>query len=816
MDLLAAWLLYPLVLALLCLGLGLLVARAAGWRCPGVLIVPVGLATLVALSRLITFKPDTAPLALALIGLLAVAGLVSGHRQLRAWRPDPLLTLAALGIFVAYGAPVFLSGTPTFAGYLALPDTSHQLSLASLFADHGPDYMALPNGSYRLSMLAYVTSSYPVAAQTAVGVTAPLGLLDLAWLYQPFLTLVAVALFLALASIAVPLFEHRWQGTLVAFVAAQSALVVGFAEQGSIKELAAVAMLVTVGAVIAAAIRERRPARSLLALAVAAAAALGSLGPAVLPYLAVAALVVALVYGARIVRERKLAELVWLGAAAAVAAGLSVPVLDTIQTAITANTAVLDASSTGAGAGTGAELGHLAAPLKAAQALGLWLSGDYRYGPASYQHINSALLVLAAAAAVVGLAWALRRRAAGPLVLLVILGPISLYLLRRGSPYADSKVLMIASPMLLAFAMAGAVSLWRGRWRALSLLAMVAIGGGVLGSNAFAYQNISLAPYDRYRELLSLNERLAGKGPVLLNEYDEFGKYFLRDVPSYNQPEYPHDYRTDPATNVPSLFDPKRKPSLKTPLSADDLRLRYVESVPYVILRRSPLTSRPPANFQRVRRGTYYDLWQRRPRPRVLRHEPLGPTLLSPAALVGRATARAWGARAKRLGGRLALVRREPTAVALPAKLTHPVGWLGFSLYPGALVSAGAGRLSGTIRIPRSARYRVWMEGSFARRLSLRLDGSHVGHTRAGLENPGGFASLGSVRLSRGAHRLEVQQGGRSLRPGNAGYRSGLRHVGPIVAAPVADERLRVTELDARDWRRLVGLRVDWLEIVRR
>ncbi|MGH2840875.1 MAG: hypothetical protein ACRDKY_08640, partial [Solirubrobacteraceae bacterium] len=227
MDLLAAWLLYPLALGGLCLGLGLLVERLAAWTMPGALIMPVGFGALLALARLITFKPETARLALPLIAALAIAGLIIQRRRLRALRPDPLLALGAVGVFVVFGAPVFLSGEPTFAGYLALPDTSHQLALADLFAHHGPDYKALPEGSNRLSMFGYVETSYPIAGQVALGVTAPLGLLDMAWLYQPFLTVIGVVLFLALASIAAPLFAHRWQAALVAFIAAQPALVVG-------------------------------------------------------------------------------------------------------------------------------------------------------------------------------------------------------------------------------------------------------------------------------------------------------------------------------------------------------------------------------------------------------------------------------------------------------------------------------------------------------------------------------------------------------------------------------------------------------------
>jgi len=810
LDLLAAWLLYPLALGAICLGLGLLVGRLAAWSMPGVLIGPVGFAALLALARLITFKPETAPLALALIGALAIGGLVAGREQLRARRPDPRIALAALGIFAVFGAPVFLSGTPTFAGYLALPDTSHQLSLADLFAHHGPDYAALPNGSNRSSLTTYVLTAYPVAGQAALGVTAPLGVLDTAWLYQPFLTCLAVVLFLALASIAAPLFAHRWLAVVVAFVAAQSALVVGFAGQGSIKELAAVAMLVTAAALLAAAFRERRRARSLLALAVAAAAALGALGPAALPYLAVAALLVAVVHGARIWRERRLVELLWLGVGAAFAVLLSIPVLNTLQTAITVNSAVLATVPPG-GADSAAVLGHLAAPLKLAQGLGLWLSGDYRYVPVeNHELINTALLVLAAAAALLGAVWTLRRRAWGPLVLVAILGPISLYLLQRGNAYADSKVLMIVSPALLALAMVGAASLWSGRWRALSLLAMTLLAGGVLGSNALAYHDISLAPHGRYAELLKLNERLAGKGPVVFTEYDEFGKHFLRDAPSYNEPEFVHGYRVGF-----SLEDPKRKPSLKTPLDLDSFTLDYLESVPYIILRRSPVSSRPPSNFRRVWRGRYYDLWQRGARPRVVRHEILGRDILHPGQPVSRATARSWGSRARRLRARIAVAQRQRAAQVLPSEVRYPIGWNPFSLYPGALVTSGPGRLDTAIRVPAAGSYHAWIEGSFARRLSLRIDGRLVGHTRAGLENAGAYQRLGTMRLAGGEHRLVLQQGGGDLRPGNAGYRSSLRHIGPIILAPVADDQLPVTYLRAGDWRRLIGMNADWLEIVR-
>ena len=812
MDLLAAWLLYPLALGALCLGLGLLAAGLAGWRARGLLLVPLGLATLLALARLLAEEPATARLALPAIVVLAVAGLVAGRARLRELRPDPLIALAALGVFVVAGMPVLLSGSPTFAGYLALPDTSHQLALAHLYAEHGSDVTALPEGSQRSSLAGYVAGSYPVSAQAALGVTAPLGMLDLAWLYQPFISWMLVAGCLALAALAAPLLRRRWQVALAAFVAAQPALVIGFALQGSIKELAALTMLVTAVALVAAAIRGREPARALLAAAIAAAAALGSLGPAVLPYLALAALAALAVWVVRIARERRPSEVAWLAAAAILAIALTAPVLATLRTQITVNTATLDA--TGAAAGSGAELGNLAGPLDVTQALGIWLSGDFRYATTTLGRPQTLLLWTAAAAALLGVAWALRRRAWGPLLLLAVLALPSAYLLSRGSPYADAKVLAIVSPAILLMSVLGALSLWHGRWRALSALLCAALAGGVLWSNALAYHEASLAPYDRYAELLRLNERLAGGGPVVLNEYDEFAKHFLRDVPVLSQPEWPHGYRVVPY-EPNALVDPRRRPSLKTPLDADDLTLEYLESVPYVLLRRSPVSSRPPASFRLVSRGADYDLWRREAGVRVLAHRPLGPDILRPAQRVTRTEARAWGRRARRLRGRIAYVERRPPTMWLATRLPRPSTWHGFASYPEALVTAGPARIRGPVRIPRAGRYDVWIEGSFARRLTLSVAGRRVGHTPFELNNPGAYARLGRVELDRGRHRVLLSQGGGDLRPSNGGYRSSLRHVGPVVFSPAENSRLEVRTLSAGEWRRLAGVNADWLEVVR-
>lgn len=815
MDLLAAWLLYPLALVLLSLGFGLLMARIAGWRYPGVLLLPVGFAALAALTRLLAQEGATAPLALPAVVVLAVGGIALERAWLRSLRPDPWIVLAALGVFAVFAAPVVMSGTPTFAGYLALADTSHQLGLADLLAHHGFDWAPLVDGTNRRGLAGYVQTGYPVTGQAVLGVTSPLGVLDLAWLYQPLLSFMAVLTALALAGLVAPLLRHRWQVAAAAFVAAQSALVLGFALQGSIKEITTLALVVTAVALLAAAIRERRPARSLLLLAVAAAAAIGALGPAAGGYVAVMVVVVLAVWGRRAARERRRDDLLWLGACAAVGIVLTLPVLVTLQTQLTVQGGTLSNQTAGGKeVAPVAELGNLAGPLEIEQTLGIWFSGDFRYTTTELETPQAIALVLAGLCALLGLGWAVRRRAWEPLLLLAVLVLPSLYFLHRGAPYADAKVLAILSPAILLLVVLGALVLWNGRLRALSLLLTGGLVAAVLTSSALAYHDVSLTPYDRYEELLDLNERLAGKGPAILNEHDEFGKYFLRDVPGLNEPEWPHGYRHGPY-DPNALVDEKRRPSMKTPLDMDDLRLEYLQSAPYVILRRSPTSSRPPANFRLERTGDFYEVWRRHASPRVVRHKPLGPDILRSGAEVTARDAQAWARRAQAVDGRIAYVERARLTGFYVTHYARPLKWEGFGNFPEALVAAAPGRVIGPARIRRTARYNVWVEGSFARELTLIVDHRPVGTTPSGLNNPGAYVRVGARRLTRGVHRMEVLQGGGDLRPGSGGYRSSLRHVGPIWFQPVSDVQRRVVTIDPGRWRRLVGVRADWLEIVR-
>ena len=100
MSLAVAWLLFPLVLALLSLGCGLLVEIAAGLKLPRSLLLPLGFATLAVVSLCTTAVSATAGLTTPLVAGLAAAGLCLAWPW-RLPRGGGWAALAATGTYAA-------------------------------------------------------------------------------------------------------------------------------------------------------------------------------------------------------------------------------------------------------------------------------------------------------------------------------------------------------------------------------------------------------------------------------------------------------------------------------------------------------------------------------------------------------------------------------------------------------------------------------------------------------------------------------------------------------------------------------------------
>ena len=174
MSLIASWVLFPVLMAAIGAGWGVAVERAAGQRA-GVLLIPLGLAAALVVASLLTAWSVTARAATPLAGVVAVGGLVAGQpfRRLALWP-----SLAALGVLLVYGAPILLSGSATFAGYVRLDDTASWLALTDHVMSHGRSLADLPPSTYRSVIAEYVTNNYPLGGFMLLGAGHGLSRID--------------------------------------------------------------------------------------------------------------------------------------------------------------------------------------------------------------------------------------------------------------------------------------------------------------------------------------------------------------------------------------------------------------------------------------------------------------------------------------------------------------------------------------------------------------------------------------------------------------------------------------------------------------
>ena len=237
MQVLQAWILFPALLALLALGWGLLVEWLSRVRLSGPLVLPVGLAAIIVVTRAAMWLDLTAELGAPLAAVGAIAGLVLGRRRLRPARLDRWAAVAGVVVFLVFAAPIVLSGSATFAGYTILGDTAVHFVLADHIGEHGTDLAGLPPSSYRTTLEAYFASGYPLGAHAALGAARQFAFLDVAWAFQPFLAFVAAMLALTLVGLLRGTVRSPWRRAAVAALAAQPALVYAYAMQGSVKEI---------------------------------------------------------------------------------------------------------------------------------------------------------------------------------------------------------------------------------------------------------------------------------------------------------------------------------------------------------------------------------------------------------------------------------------------------------------------------------------------------------------------------------------------------------------------------------------------------
>jgi hypothetical protein len=824
MSLILAWVLVPVVLAAIGAGWGVVVERAAGTRVNDALLLPLGLAAALVVAGTLTAFTATAPAAVPLVPAGAAAGLLFAwpRRRLGRW---PLL--AAVGVVLVYGAPVLLSGQATFTGFIRLDDTSTWFNIVDHVMSHARSVSGEAPSTYSLVYTGDVGASYPLGAFMLPGVARALVGVDIAWVFQPYLACCAAALALCVYALMEPVVSSVRIRALLAFAAAQPALLYGYSLWGGIKELTA-AFLLALGVALAAGILSRRPARwrELLPLAVAAGALIQTLGPGAGGWVGPALVLVAVAWlwgGDRRQRLRAIVpSLAWL---AGLTAACVVPVWAVVGDFLS-NKGGLFAGLFSSGQTQATRLGNLIHPLSAFQLAGIWPVGDFRLTAPT---LASALLIgLALLAAGAGLWVSVRRRQFGIAlyVAIALIGCGAAYF-SGGTPWVTGKTLAISSPALLVAALTGGGVLW-GLWGgnrtggAAGALVAVTLVGGVLWSNALAYHDATLAPRPRLAELQHIGDLVAGNAPTFVNEYEIYAdRHFLRA----GAPVEPAEYR-EPNLSL-------RNGAVLTKSAAADIDsfpLSTLEPYRSLVIRRSPTESRPPSTYRLAWQGRYYQLWQRprRPPTSILEHVPFGESnelaycgmaqdgsnaplcSVNPVATPPCAQIRSLARQATREHAQLVAYQRPAPIVARGDQSVWPGVW-GHDPAQHTLTPTTPGQAVSHIAVASSQIYELWFGGSFTRGFDVSVDGHRVGRVKDELSTINGYVHVADVFLASGVHTFALDYPHPDLTPG-----SGENELTSLSAIALQQRQSPASELisvDPRQAAQLCGRPLDWIEI---
>ena len=745
---LAAWILFPLIALAICTGIGLLATRLARFDPHPALVPALGFATAIAVLGPLFATGVGGSAGCILLVVLAIAGAALAVREsdeapeLVSMRPG-LGALAGVAVYALHIAPVALTGQTTFLGYNLLNDTAIHLAIVDWIGDHGSHFIHQPPSSYGAAINDYVGSRYPLGSHELLAALKPIVGLDPAALYQPFLALcagIAAAAIFGLIRDAL----RPDVAVLIAVAALASQLVYSFALQGSIKELAFIVCLAAAAGV----------ARSPALLALPAAALWSIYGIYALPWIVPLAL-------AALILTRPSLRAAAVGVAVFLVA-IAVYVPDSIHYYNHGHKVLT----------SGEELGPLAGPLKPIQTAGIWLNGDYRFSP-DRSWLTYALDIGVLLLALFGVLRSGRLRV--PLLMFVV-PALAAYAITApsSSPYIDAKLLAILSPAILLAACLGLVAV---RLRALAIAGAVVLALALVVSDALAYRIALPAPTARLGELAQIDKRFAGKGPLLVNEYEEYVKHYMR-----------RSKGSDPYESWTAARAQLRNPKLKVAghrYDLDQMTTAYVERWPYIVVRRSPVASRPPSNYDRVYSGRWYEVWQRK-RPAPAEHIALQTSQFNPTALID----------CKQLppGRVVAAYRPPPRAISISSVRPLPPGWYVYGQDRRMLELHKGGQI--LILGQGPGPFQLWLRGRTTR--NDVLGGVRVPRMLQRIDE---WLPISPSPLNA---QMNLSRPKRSARPGDAQPDI----IGPLVAAPDTPPRL----VNARDY---CDRPADWVDVYR-
>jgi hypothetical protein len=740
---------------------------------------------------------------------VALAGAVGAALDLRRRGRLPRLGAAvawpAVAFAVAYVlalAPLIGSGRSGVLGYAMYDDPAVHITLVEEIAQHDagandPNRDAVHAATRDLA-LGYPLGSYawPLFARVATGV-------DVFHLWTPLsaviLALMALVAYAILRDLTLPRALAAAGGALVGV----GYLVYAFHAQGGTKEVLMPLAVCAAAAMAARALAADTRSASLVPAMIAVAAAVANLGYGGLAWVGPLALAVVAMVGVRAWRARSFSLLRPLAVPAALAVVFGLPaVLRTLDFFSVSESALEDQKT----------IANLFGAIPFREAYNVWLAHDYRLPRPDVPGLTSAAGWLVVALCIVGGLWALRRRRlAVPLSLFAGFAAIVI-VTPRSSVYYDAKTYVAVAPALGLATIAGIVAIARrgGALRVAGFVAGGLLALGVLASDVYVYSGVWVTPRYRFDELAQVADRTRGQGPLLVNDFEEYAPYILRD----SEPWIDFGFR-NPSPHH-GHFPQHRG------LDLDDYSLKRLRRFPLILVRKDPYGSRPPSNYSPVFETTRYRLW-RRTGPQPAFHAPIGSDGFLGAATLECRRGRPRNpfvrfvfktARKLHLPVRAAFGPRKPT-VAL-----EPPNWVDFRVIkmfrPRFQISIFGGSASESRDVPRPGRYDAWVQGTMGPGVSLwvrPIDQPNFGKVGSATDDVGVSGQWTPLGVAEYERRMAFH----AAPTGHSWWRAGSKHanvIGDVVLTPEGDEA-RVKDVPTERVTSLCGKRLDWVELLK-
>jgi hypothetical protein len=264
-------------------------------------------------------------------------------------------------------------------------------------------------------------------------------------------------------------------------------------------------------------------------------------------------------------------------------------------------------SNIGTGGGTGiptSSLGNLAGPVEFWKVFGVWDGADYRL-PAGDPLLAGAIAGCILIAALVGVAWWVRRR--GPIVPIATAAATAIWIYsdRVQSPYVAAKALVVAAPLIMLVTSRWLVTLrpresWLSSPGLLRLAVVALFGWAAITSSVRVLRAAYVGPTAHVDDLRSLRPLVAGSHTLFIG-WDDFIGWELYGTP-VDQPYLGYLHF---ALNPEKAWQPGQ------PLDFDDIPAEVLDRYRFVVAPRDPAASQPPSNVRLIRSSRYYDVWER-------------------------------------------------------------------------------------------------------------------------------------------------------------------------------------------------------------